>query len=1068
MAIPMQVLSCYLADATLGQEHPNVAILLQNLGMLYQADRKYAEAEPLLKRSLTIREKALGPDHPDVASSLNNLAELHRAQAKYAKAEPLFKRSLAIMEKALGPEHPEVAGSLQNLGMLYQADRKYAEAEPLFKRSLAIREKAFGSEHPDVATSLEVLAKLYFYQRKPDEAELFYLRSLALRMKTMGPDHTSVASTLNLLSIVYWSQGRYAKAEYTLKRALEIKEKALGPEHLGVASLLEDLAEVYKWQGNYGETVRMYKRSLAIQEKALGLEHPGVASSLANLAEVYKWQGNYDEILRLYKRRLAIQEKALGPEHPDVANGLERIASAYKYQGNYDEAERLYKLSLAIREKAFGSSHPSVVNSLSGLGEILMAQGDQRGAIGYFERSLAIVTETGDGPEAWLIYDLMANLFMDMGDLSRAESLVRQTPIHSTRGRLHLLKGEYEEAKYKYWSTRDSAEKYADIDLLLASYIGLGQAYEGLGESPRAEKQYRKALEIAEDLRSSLDQIGRQKFFEAQTYGFSRLTPYEGLARVLLKMDQQVQALKTSEYGKARVFAERISIRVQDMRSDIPADIVKIDKELNDQLSVCKSERRRGLLEPSTGRAEGFYSLVERWQLLMTEHIGWLRQRYPLFAATKYPEPVDMAHSGLQENEWVLEYDVTDSGLLIYLVRGKNLVKCLFRPIPRKELDGLVKKFMAPFESKRASITVKEFEEKLKSFDFASGSELSKIVLDDILEALPPSSPLIVVPDGCLAVLPFEMLVLNGGGQVKTGIRTNPVTGRQTVHAQVNGAVFFGDRNPISYYQSITALTLARHHAKPSGSQNKMLVMADPVFDLKDRRAQAATGMAHLPSEQQSAYGELYKELYTKMAGTRDSGSDGLYFPPLPLTGRLAEGIGKIYEGDCRIHTGLEASKEHFMKNVRPKLAEYNQVVFATHGYFGNDIPGIQEPVLVLTLVPPGVDGYLRMSEVMGLNLNADMVALTACQTGVGQRLSGEGTMGMGRAFQYAGAKSVLMSLWSVAEESSVKLVESFFKHRKDNKGKLEALKLARKEIRDQGYDHPFFWAPLVLVGEVD
>ena len=124
--------------------------------------------------------------------------------------------------------------------------------------------------------------------------------------------------------------------------------------------------------------------------------------------------------------------------------------------------------------------------------------------------------------------------------------------------------------------------------------------------------------------------------------------------------------------------------------------------------------------------------------------------------------------------------------------------------------------------------------------------------------------------------------------------------------------------------------------------------------------------------------------------------------------------------------------------------------------------------VLVLLDQPQGTYGILRSSEVMGLKLNADIVALTACQTGLGRHISGEGTMGMGRAFQYAGAKSVLMSLWSVSENASVLLVESFFKHLKGGKNKLEAIKLARDEIRKAGFDHPFYWAPFILVGEVD
>jgi CHAT domain-containing protein len=104
----------------------------------------------------------------------------------------------------------------------------------------------------------------------------------------------------------------------------------------------------------------------------------------------------------------------------------------------------------------------------------------------------------------------------------------------------------------------------------------------------------------------------------------------------------------------------------------------------------------------------------------------------------------------------------------------------------------------------------------------------------------------------------------------------------------------------------------------------------------------------------------------------------------------------------------------------------------------------------------------------MGLKMSASVVTLVACQTGLGRRVSGEGTMGIGRAFQYAGARSVLMSMWSVAESSSIQLVRAFFKHLASEKGKPEALRLARQEVRNSGYDHPFFWAPFILTGEAD
>ena len=209
----------------------------------------------------------------------------------------------------------------------------------------------------------------------------------------------------------------------------------------------------------------------------------------------------------------------------------------------------------------------------------------------------------------------------------------------------------------------------------------------------------------------------------------------------------------------------------------------------------------------------------------------------------------------------------------------------------------------------------------------------------------------------------------------------------------------------------------------------------------------------------------LFKSL-NLMAAENNEQMGGLRFSRLALTADLAKALVEMQKKGSEVYTGFNASKSKFLDKISPLLNRYDTVVFATHGYFGKDLPGIMEPVLVLTLVPPGTDGYLRMTEVMGLNMNADIVALTACQTGLGKRTAGEGTIGMGRAFQYAGAKSVLMSLWSVSEVSSVNLVKSFFRHLKDGKGKSEALALARKEVRNKGFDHPFFWAGFILVGE--
>lgn len=173
----------------------------------------------------------------------------------------------------------------------------------------------------------------------------------------------------------------------------------------------------------------------------------------------------------------------------------------------------------------------------------------------------------------------------------------------------------------------------------------------------------------------------------------------------------------------------------------------------------------------------------------------------------------------------------------------------------------------------------------------------------------------------------------------------------------------------------------------------------------------------------------------------------------------------QFYPGHTEVLAGEHATKHALLSKP---LHRYHTLVFGTHGYYGYEIPGIMEPVLVLSLVPKGADGYLRMSEVLGLDLNADVVALTACRTALGEYRAGEGVMSMGRAFQYAGARTVLMSLWNVSEQGSVKLMERFFAHLRNGLRPPDALRTARNELRTLSpfYAHPYFWASFVVMGE--
>ncbi|MBD2298604.1 tetratricopeptide repeat protein [Nostoc sp. FACHB-190] len=374
----------------LGEEHPNVALSLNNLAELYRYQGRYSEAEPLLIQALAMRRKLLGKEHPDVAQTLNNLAELYSSQGKYSKAEALHIQALALRHKLLGNEHPDVAQTLNNLAVLYRFQSRYSEAEPLYIQALALRRKLLGDEHPDVATSLNNLALLYNYQGRHSEAELLYIQALELRRKLLGDEHPDVANSLHNLAYLYRFQGRYSEAEPLCIQALALTRKLLGDEHPFVAQILNNLAAVYDSQNRYSEAEPLYIQALALTRKLLGDEHRDVAQSLNNLALLYNYQGRYSEAELLYIEALALTRKLLGDEHSEVAACLNNLAYLYRDQGRYSEAERLNIQALALRRKLLGDEHRDVAQSLNNLAGIYCDQGRYSEAEALYIQALDI------------------------------------------------------------------------------------------------------------------------------------------------------------------------------------------------------------------------------------------------------------------------------------------------------------------------------------------------------------------------------------------------------------------------------------------------------------------------------------------------------------------------------------------------------------------------------------------------------------------------------------------------------------------------------------------------------
>jgi CHAT domain-containing protein len=229
----------------------------------------YTQAEQMYKQALAIRKKVLGEDHPDYAISLNNLAVLYESMGNYGEAWPLFKQSLTIIKRFLGEDHPDYATSLNNLAALYESMGNYAEAEPLYKEALAITKKILGEDHLDYATSLNNLAALYYVLGNYAQAETFFKLALAIIKRFLGEDHPDYATSLNNLAVLYEILGNYAQAEMLNKEALAIRKKVLGEDHPDYAISLNNLAALYDQTQNYPTAYPLYTKALQIYQKQI-------------------------------------------------------------------------------------------------------------------------------------------------------------------------------------------------------------------------------------------------------------------------------------------------------------------------------------------------------------------------------------------------------------------------------------------------------------------------------------------------------------------------------------------------------------------------------------------------------------------------------------------------------------------------------------------------------------------------------------------------------------------------------------------------------------------------------
>ncbi|MDQ7785033.1 MAG: CHAT domain-containing tetratricopeptide repeat protein [Desulfomonilaceae bacterium] len=863
-------------------------------------------------------------------------------------------------------------------------------------------------------------------KKKPGEA----IKALRNKVRRARASHDRVAEmrTLTEIGHAYYLTGRLSQAEDTYDEVLKVAVSS--GDHTWKALSLLSLGAVNTARGLYGAAQDKNLEALSMFRSSGGTSE--LQMILNNLGVLHRYRDDYIGALTRFRTALEID----GRPSRERALILKNVARFCRHWGRRQEAIESYERSVeAARDLRDLREEGEALMELAAAHAAMTYEKEK--AFDYAERALDTLkrARVDTGPAM----KLMGDLHLDAGAPDRAEPYLREAGYGSSLGRYDLIRWNPQSARKHFQDVLQAAREDQNLDELFAAYTGLGRVAEVLEDYRQAEYYYAGAAAVAEDIRDGLITPERRNFYSVSINGFARSEPAKRLIRVALKQGKPEQSIYAGETIRARAFADNLALRVEGGSFGVPRDVLQQESDIANQFASVLTAR--GILPKAMDR-ERFSKLTEEIRIQKTRleaFVKELRRTYPDYAEVKYPKPMKLNEVAFRPNEYVLMLDIVGEEVAVRLLYDGKVVGAFLSKWEQGSPEQDVRAFRRPFEQVR-----------LRDFNIDLARELYRRLMAEPLKAVAKGGFVTIIADAALALLPFEALIHNG----------NPQWAENDIGPYLEGVIYVGDLYHISYGQSLTAVSLTRKLATRSPPAEGMLVLADPVFEMSDPRARSLSP----ETTKVAGRAEAYSDRVNAILGGGGDGS--LRLSRLQGTWELARNLKNTYGAHCDVYSGLSCTKKVLLDDLAGKLDRYKSIIMATHGFVANDVPGFMEPVMALTMVPPGTDGLLTMSDVAGMKLNADVAALTACETGVGMKLAGEGIMSMGRAFQCAGARSVIMSLWSVAEEPSVRLIEEFFRAYGKDKTRLDAWAEARNRIRQAGFEHPFFWAGFILVGE--
>lgn len=951
-----------------------------------------------------------------LADPLNHLRQDHLDQAlKY------FSEALARLEQAADVSGQafvlnETSGTQRDLGNPLDAINGYQQALVL-RRTI---EDRYGQAQ--VHNNLGLTYSYIGYQPKALEQyaqALDIWRDLEIRDEEINTIVNAGKANAEMGELAlglkqYETVLAFCDKELSLKDSpFKDRAKYLKPYALnGIGLVYDTWANTDEAQAKYREALELFR------ENGNSI---GEADVLNNLGLLYAFLGDAQQALDHFQNALVLRKRAQEPKGWGVT--LSNIGYAFTLLEKHEDALRQLELALPLTQRAADKRFEAFTLVRMGMAHVALKATAK--ALQSYEKAFAIQQDPG---------------FVDR----RGQAITLDK-----MGEALALSGEHEQAVEKYQNALERWTSVGDDQGQVLSLYGIARVERDRHNLANARDRIEEAIRKVENMRNQVTTRQLQMtYFAGKQDLYALAIDVRMQLHELTKSPADLEvALSFSEHARARNLLDLLTEVRVDLTKGMSLDDAETNRRLQQQINALTQTHLRLL---SLGAKKDAEQVEQTLRKRMQEQDD-LRTRSRKIGASSqpaHPLAAPQIQQLLDYQTILLEFSLDERRSHLWAVTS---TKIAHHYLPgRAEINDAALKLrqeLTAYEPKKSSESDTEFLVRTRTppnLYLTSAINLSRMVLGKVWPQL-GNKRVVIVADGNLQYIPFEIL------PAPDSLLTNS-----------NSVVLALAQNEIVYQPSASALGLLRDVARPNSSRT-VAVFADPVFDRDDKRVQRSP---RSPAGKKPPY----KSRETLVSSLRDIGDDDFRLSKLDYSLKEANAITALAgRGSSLKKVGFNANRA---AATSPTLKQFNIVHFATHGLVNDKQPELSG--IVLSMVDKrgrDQDGYLTLRDIYHLDLPIHLVVVSACRTGIGKQVPGEGLIALTRGFMNAGAQAVVVSLWNVDDEATAEFMTLFYEHmlRKNHLPPSAALRQAKLEMQSHANElwrAPYYWAGFIVQGD--